>query len=196
MKSSIYLFILLIVIGIIIYVRYEDKGRIEYTLNDGRSTDDINQIQGEAKFKMVRLGAISDKAKNLHEEGRKFGSQGKYDLAIGSFNKALEIEPKWAYPSYDKAYTLLLQGKQGEALSEYKKVDILEPDGFFTTKTAIWSLENEATNKFPQGTYIRFLMLEDIRDKKKRGEMAERIWIEIPGLCYKDGKRERRIGFY
>lgn len=162
---------------------YNRRNTVVYTDRNGEQTTDVTRVSGSAKFKVVGPGSIPAAAEALHQEGRKLSSQGKYDLAIERFRKASEIAPHWAYPIYDLAFTLLLQGKTADALAEYKRVDSLEPDGFFTTKTAVGALEKEVSGKIPTGTYLKYVMLEDLPSAKVRCETAKALWEQVPDFA-------------
>lgn len=177
MKNYIYtaLAIASIILLISLFIKSKKSyDSIEYTTADGQKTNDINKLipEGRVKFEIKGGDKIPEKANELHQLGRKFGSQGKMKEAIDSFNAAIILAPKWAYPRYDLAFTYQLEGNVDKALEEYLRVDEMEPNGFFTTKTAIWSLRNEKAGKFPQGTYSKYLKLEDIDNRKEKLMMA------------------------
>src|SRR5690349_245552 len=86
-------------------------------------------------------------ANQLHQEGRTLAQAGKYDAAIAKFKQSMALKPDWAYPYYDLAFTYLLMENWELALEYYHKVDALEPNGFFTAKTAIYALEGEKSGK-------------------------------------------------
>jgi len=155
---------------------------VMYAASNGQQTYDITNVTESAKFEGRDPRFIPEAAKEFHEQGRSFGAQGKLELALDSFKKAREAAPHWPYPVYDMAHTFLLLGRLKEALELYKQVDTLEPHGFFTTKTAIWSLELESAGKVPVGTYLSYLMLEDIQDRQARRIKAGEIWDKCPGF--------------
>ncbi|GHB91878.1 hypothetical protein GCM10007047_03490 [Cerasicoccus arenae] len=103
---------------------------------------------------------MTQDAKRLHQEARLKGQAGEYDAAIALLNQAIQIAPDWAYPRYDLAFTHLLINDPAKALAIYRQVDELEPQGFFATKTAVWSLEREAKEEFPRGLFLSYTMLE------------------------------------
>lgn len=126
---------------------------------------------------------INPRAQNLHQEARELGQAGKYDLSVAKLEEAIKIQPDWAYPNYDLAYTYLLQGDFENALKFYKKTDELEPKGFFTTKTALYSLEGERAGKFPKGIYIAYMQIEWANDSNKKLEIAKAITEKVPDFA-------------
>lgn len=125
----------------------------------------------------------NEQATLLHLEAREAGQAGNYDLAIEKLNEAMTIEPDWAYPVYDLAFTYLLKGDSANALKYYKQTDELEPGGFFTTKTAVYSLEGEQNGLFPEGLYTFYMQIEWTEEPEKKYEIAKRIVDNIPGYA-------------
>jgi len=162
----------------------QDAGtRVEYTKEGGKKTSDINSVEdGTAKFQVVGKQTIPAKARQLHEKARAKGESGDYVSAIKLLNEAIAIAPDWAYPHYDMAFTCLLQGDSDEALSKYKDTDRLEPAGFFTTKTAVWSLEREEKGSLPKGTYLTYVSLE-WADPGKKKETIDRMITNSPSFA-------------
>src|SRR5947208_1350326 len=54
---------------------------------------------------------------------RALGSRGDYERAFELFDQAQALAPDWPYPSYDKAYSYLLQGDPARAEALYAEVD-------------------------------------------------------------------------
>ncbi|KAA2240935.1 hypothetical protein F0L74_24540 [Chitinophaga agrisoli] len=122
-------------------------------------------------------------AKQLHDEARALGGSGKYDEAIKKLEEAMKMEPTWPYPVYDLAFTYLLKGDPAKALEYYQQTDRLEPKGFFTAKTAIYSLEGEKTGKFPAGLYMAYIQIEWTNDPAKKMEIAKAITEQAPAYA-------------
>lgn len=142
----------------------------------------------------------NEQATTLHLEAREAGQAGNYDLAIQKLNEAMVIEPNWAYPVYDLAFTYLLKGDFANALKYYKQTDELEPAGFFTTKTAVYTLEGELNGLFPEGLYTFYMQIEWTEEPEKKYEIAKRIVDNIPGyapawkeLAYLQNDPEERL---
>jgi tetratricopeptide (TPR) repeat protein len=168
------------------------KPELVYTKENGGKTRDINEVKGKASFQMVEQGAIPAEAVALHEQARAKGQKGDYDAALVLLEKAIAVKKDWAYPHYDMAFTFLLKGDAAKALAKYQEVDQLVPDGFFTTKTAIWTLEREKKGEFPAGTYVAYVSLEWAQPEKKAkllDQLTQRIptfapaWKERAYLC-------------
>lgn len=126
---------------------------------------------------------IDFRAQQLHQEARVLGQTGKYDLSISKLQEAMEIQPTWAYPVYDLAFTYLLKGEDDNALKFYKKTDELEPKGFFTTKTAIYSLEGEKLGIFPKGLYLTYMQIEWTDDINKKREIISLLTQNVPDFA-------------
>jgi tetratricopeptide (TPR) repeat protein len=52
---------------------------------------------------------------------------GKYDEAINSCDKAIELAPKWADPLYNRACAYARKGDKTNALADLKKAIELQP---------------------------------------------------------------------
>jgi len=115
---------------------------------------------------------IPPRAQELHQQSRALGQQGMYDEALAKLKEAAEIAPDWPYPHYDMAYTYLLKREPEKALAKYREVDSLMPEGFMTTKTAIWTLEREQRGLFPKDLYVTYLMLEWAPEEERREKIA------------------------
>lgn len=126
---------------------------------------------------------IDPKAKSLHNEARELGQAGKYDSSIAKLEQAIAIQPDWAYPVYDMAFTYLLKGDFDNALMFYKKTDELEPKGFFTAKTALYALEGEHAGIFPKGLYMYYLQIEWTEDVNKKLEIVKTIIENVPDFA-------------
>ena len=123
---------------------------------------------------------ISEEAVGLHQAARAHGGKGEYAEAIEKLMEAHALAPNWAYPVYDLAYTYLLQKDFANALKYYEETDILEPKGFFTAKTAYWSLKKEAEGVFDPGLYLAFTQLEWMNADADRVEVAKAIVDKFP----------------
>jgi len=145
--------------------------------------NDLVNATGKLNYEIMENKVIDPNAKVLHQEARLLGQSGKYDLAIAKLNEAIKIQPDWAYPTYDLAFTYLLKGDYENALNFYKKTDALEPQGFFTSKTAVYALEGEKTGLFPVGLYTIYMQIEWADDKNKKIEIAKAITQKVPNFA-------------
>jgi tetratricopeptide (TPR) repeat protein len=114
-------------------------------------------------------------AQQLHQQGRKAGEAGNYQEAIELFEQAHQADPQWPYPLYDIAYTYLLQEEYEKAYEYYKKTEALSPDGFFTTKTALWTLDREQGGDFAPGLYRAYLQSEWLPDNQRLSVLQQMI---------------------
>jgi tetratricopeptide (TPR) repeat protein len=183
---------LLLVVGTFLFgCRKEDQSdRVEYTMPSGKKTSDVKDLKDGALTYQISGGGqtVPEKAMELHRQARAKGESGDYGAAIKLLRQASEIAPTWAYPYYDMAFTYLLQGDMTNALLNYRETDRLEPRGFFTAKTALWTLERENNGTFPEGTYLAYVSLEWTEGDKKR-EMIEQMTTNLPAFA--PGWKER-----
>jgi tetratricopeptide (TPR) repeat protein len=159
----------------------ENDSDVIYTKESGEKTKDITSLEGKVSYEVLGGGSIPPGAKRLHEQARKKGQAGDYNEAIALLNKAIALAPDWAYPRYDLAYTYLLKAEHVKAIQEYQRVDELEPRGFFTTKTALWTLQREQSGQFPTGTYSAYLSLEWMPESEK-SNAVEKMVVKWPSL--------------
>ncbi len=119
-------------------------------------------------------------AAELHQGARADGQAGNFDAAIEKLRAAILLDPNWAYPYYDLAFSYFLKGDAAQALHYYRKTNEVEPRGFFTTKTAIYALEGEAAGKFPSGTYYTYMQIEWFDSIPRKLATAQALTQQVP----------------
>lgn len=149
---------------------------------DGRDPA-TNDASGNAEWQAPASPGIPPEAKALHEKARTLGERGALKQAIELLDRASALAPTWPYPPYDKAYTQLLSGDVADALASYQAVDRLTPEGFFTTKTAIWSLTREQAGTFPKGTYQAYLQIEWAKSDAEKRQKVEDLLKRVPAFA-------------
>ncbi|WP_207625672.1 tetratricopeptide repeat protein [Niastella populi] len=161
------------------------KNTIVFTDSSGNilTTTDLANVTGNVNYQVKSEQYVDSKAQSLQNEARSLGQSGKYDLAINKLKQAIQIQPNWAYPIYDLAFTYLLKGDYGNALKYYKQTDSVSPKGFFTAKTAIYALEGEQAGEFPNGLYLSYLQIEWTDDLNKKLAIAKAITEKFPGFA-------------
>lgn len=119
--------------------------------------------------------SLNPAAVKLHQQARILGQKGRYEETIEKLTQAIQLAPAWVYPIYDLAYTYLLMQDYDMALIYYKQTDDLAPKGFFTSKTAIYTLEGEKAGLFPAGFYLKYLSIEWTENRAEKLEIAK--WL-------------------
>jgi tetratricopeptide (TPR) repeat protein len=147
--------------------REEKDASVTFRSADGAEVD-LADAEAKVSYEVAVKQQVPKEAKILHAEAREEGSAGRYESAIQLLERASRLAPDWAYPVYDLAYIYLLQDDLGAALAKYRQVDAMEPEGFLTTKTAIWTLEREGSGALPVGTYSAYLALELAAEDEKK----------------------------
>lgn len=153
---------------------------------DGKvlSKSDLVGYSGTAKWEVISEKSVNQEAIELHNQGREYGQKGDYEKSLEFLRKANKSDPLWAYPVYDMAFTHLLMEDNSKALELYKQVDSMSARGFFTTKTAIYTLEGEANGIFPEGLYLGYVSLEWMKPSEKAEavrNLVKNISIYAPG---------------
>jgi len=157
--------------------------------------EDLQGFSGTGSWQIVSENTVSNLAMKHHQKGRALGQQGEYEKSLEFLIKASMADPKWAYPIYDMAYTNMLMNNFEKALELYQKVNEMEPRGFFTTKTAVYTLQGEKDGIFPKGLYMAYLSLEWMEPDKKEKSVFNLItkfpnyapaWKEIISLPGED----------
>ena len=141
---------------------------------------DLKGATGEYNWQIMDEQNISPQAKQLHQEARQHGGKGEYDLAIRKLKEAHQLAPDWTYPVYDLSYTYLLQQDFTNALKYYGMTDEMAPRGFFTAKTAHWSLKHEQEGKFQEGLYLAFMQIEWMNSDEEKLQVAKAISAKFP----------------
>ncbi|WP_378106291.1 tetratricopeptide repeat protein [Chryseobacterium sp. sg2396] len=152
-------------------------------LGHSLSKNDLQNTTGKVNYEIMDNQNTNATADQLHKEARQLGQSGKYDLAITKLQEAIKIQPDWAYPTYDLAFTYLLKGDFESALKFYKRTDELAPKGFFTTKAALYTLEGEQSGKFPKGLYLAYLQIEWTDNKEQKLEIAKTLTDKVPDFA-------------
>lgn len=162
-----------------------EKNAIVFKDSSGNilSENDLANATGNVNYEIKTDQQVNPKAQSLHNEARSFGQSGKYDVAINKLVQVIQIQPDWAYPYYDLAFTYLLKGDYENALKYYIQTDSLVPKGFFTAKTAIYALEGERTAEFPKGLYLSYLQIEWTNDVNQKLSIAKAITEKFPGFA-------------
>lgn len=143
---------------------------------------DLLGATGKVNWEIASRKPVPNAARELHELGRRAGQQGKSDAALEYFSRASKAAPEWPYPIYDAAFTYLSQQQYSKALDLYRQVDQLAPRGFFTSKTAVHSLQREKEGKIPKGTYFAYLSLEWI-EPEKRSKLIQALVDQVPSFA-------------
>lgn len=143
-----------------------ESSSIVFTDSSGKqiSKEELSKSTGKFDFQIYGAEGVPEIAKQLHNQARTFGQMGDHSKAIETLLKAHELAPKWPYPLYDLAYTYLIQDDSENALKYYRLTDELAPRGFFTSKTALFTLEKEKKGEYPSGIYQLYMSLEWIDD--------------------------------
>jgi tetratricopeptide (TPR) repeat protein len=151
--------------------------------NNALTMEDLRNFVGTVNYQVIGDENIPEKAEELHQLAVLSGQNGLYDEAIKLLKEAHQLAPDWPYPIYDLAYTYLLKGDFENALSYYKMTDSLAPEGFFTSKTALWVLEKEESGTYPKGLYLDYLEIESISDKNKKINIARNLTEKYPDFA-------------
>ena len=132
---------------------------VVYTSKNGTSLK-LSELADTSEEASKNTTNISEEAVQAFNAGIDCGKANDLKAAQKNFAKAIELEPQWPYPRFQQAFTHLLQGEHAAALASYRLVDQLEPRGFFTSKTALNTLQRERDGEYPEGLYLYFVSHE------------------------------------
>ncbi|WP_431109018.1 tetratricopeptide repeat protein [Winogradskyella poriferorum] len=162
-----------------------NNAQIEFTDSNGNkiSKEELAISTGRFNYEIYGIEGVSDLAKSLHNQARQFGQTGDYKNAIEKLTQANKEAPNWPYPLYDLAYTYLLQDDYENALKYYQLTDSIAPKGFYTSKTALHTLERERKGELQKGLYKSYLSLEWINNSTEKKEMIELLIDKVPSFA-------------
>lgn len=127
------------------------KRALELTPDFGKAMADlvVNLVEQEKTdealefaARLTRIGA--DNSDSFLLQGNAYSAAGRYEDAISSYHKALQILPEHAGALSGLAHNLKTVGRQDEAIEHYRKCIATNP--YFTE--AYWSLANMKTFRF------------------------------------------------
>ncbi len=163
----------------------DNNVKIEFTDDQGNkiSKEDLENSTGTFNYEIYGIEGVSDLAKSLHSQARQFGQTGNYQKAIENLEQANKEAPNWAYPLYDLAYTYLLQDDYDNALKYYQLTDKVAPKGFYTSKTALHTLERENAGDLQKGLYKSYITLKWIDNQAEKTEMIKLLVEKFPSFA-------------
>lgn len=147
------------------------------------SKKELKNATGVFNYNLLGIATVSEKAKLLHGQARYYGENGAYEKAIEALQEAHKEATHWPFPLYDLAYTYLLLDDYENALKYYRLTDAIAPRGFYTSKTAIHTLEKELTGEFQKGLYKAYISMEWIENVQEKKEMAVSLIENIPSFA-------------
>ena len=109
------------------------------------------------------------------ETARRVAQSGDLHSAAELFQSVAFQAADWPDAYFDLAYTYLLLGDADSAFGFYMRTDSLVPDGFFSTKTAIYTLLLEKDGQLPHGFYRTFAEIEDSDPARKRSFFSQLV---------------------
>ncbi len=171
--------IYLVLLSFCLYCNNSLADDIVFTSKDGAvlRLADLTDTSAKASPNSQNIPAA---ARVLFEEGVEMGKSGQYLPAIEKFKAASQIVPSWPYPYYQTGFTWLLQKNVEQALASYRKVDALEPRGFFTSKQEVFTLERELAGTYTQGLYLLFVSHEWSDDVGEKIKIMRRVIELVP----------------
>jgi tetratricopeptide (TPR) repeat protein len=144
---------------------------------------DLAGVTGHIDWSIVGSEKVPQRARELHELGRRAGEVGDYDKALVLFKQARQEAPQWPFPAYDSAYTSLLKGDLDQAERDYAVVEKLSPRGFFTAKAEMDCIQRERAREFVPGTCRLYVMVVEMTDPSEKHAALERLLRESPSLA-------------
>lgn len=126
--------------------------------------------------------SLSERAKQLHAQGRKHGEAGEFELALRFFHEAQEAAPTWPLPLYDMGLTFLYMKADARALESFTQLDKVAPQGLPGSKRILDSLRREQDGRVPKGTLREFLDIERLRDLQEARKRLQALTKKAPAF--------------
>lgn len=126
---------------------------------------------------------VSERAKQLHAQGRKHGEAGEFEQALRYFHEAEKAAPNWPLPLYDMGLTFLFIKADDRALETFTKLDAVAPLGMLGSKRILDSLRREKDGRVPEGTLSEFLAIEQLRDVQEVRRKMQALTQKAPGFA-------------
>ena len=158
------------------------ESEIVFTDSSGNKIykEELKNATGSFNYDILGIEGVPENAKSVHTIARRLAQSGKYEKAIQFLLEAQELAPNWPYPYYDLAYTYLLKFDFENALKYYRQTDSIAPRGFYTSKTALYTLEKEFEGKYEKGLYRLYLSLDWKNDPHEKLEMTKLLVETYP----------------
>jgi tetratricopeptide (TPR) repeat protein len=125
---------------------------------------------------------ISERARQLHAQGRKHGEAGEFELALRYFHEAELAAPSWPLPLYDMGLTFLYIKADERALETFTKLDAVAPQGLPGSKRILDSLRREKDGRVPEGTLREFMEIEQLKDIQDARRRLQELTKKAPGF--------------
>lgn len=125
---------------------------------------------------------VSAEAQNLHRNAVIEAGAGRYEEAIGSFERAMALAPEWPQPAYELGRVYLLVGDMEAAEACYRRCDRLFPHGYFSAKGYLDSLRRERRGVVPGGATRALVELEWVRVTDDRRDLLQSLAEWAPNL--------------
>jgi tetratricopeptide (TPR) repeat protein len=125
---------------------------------------------------------ISERARQLHAQGRKHGEAGEFELALRYFHEAEKAAPSWPLPLYDMGLTFLYIKADDKALETFTKLDAVAPQGLPGSKRILDSLRREKDGRVPEGTLREFIEIEQLKDIQEVRRRLQELTQKAPGF--------------
>jgi tetratricopeptide (TPR) repeat protein len=126
---------------------------------------------------------VSERARQLHAQGRKHGERGEFELALRYFHEAEKAAPSWPLPLYDMGLTFLFIKADDKALETFTKLDAVAPQGLPGSKRFLDSLRREKDGRVPEGTLHEFLEIERLKDTQEMRRQMQALTQKAPGFA-------------
>jgi tetratricopeptide (TPR) repeat protein len=125
---------------------------------------------------------VSERAMQLHLQGRKHGEAGELEMALRYFHEAQLAAPTWPLPLYDLGLTFLYMKADDRALEAYTQLDTLAPGGISDSKRMLDSLRREQDGRVPKGTLREFIEIQRLMDLEQIRRRLEALTQKAPAF--------------
>lgn len=192
----IFIFLIVIIIfGFLIYSEPKDEEAFQLLWDENDTSENVgyrgsngeiitfDMLKGaDGKVNFNKIGEVyaTEVAQHFYKKAIEIKEKGSLEEALDLLQQAHQNAPKWPIPLYYLAVLYLEKGDIVYAYESFEDIDILVPEGYKDTKTALFTLKRELEGKLPKGFYQMYKSTKAISNGVKKLEQVQLLLEKQP----------------